>query len=49
MKNKKAKNITTFDELLESKYGKIGAPKRDEFEEKAQDFVINSLLKKARK
>lgn len=49
MKNKKVKNITNFDELLESKYGKIGAPRRDEFEEKAQYFVISSLLKEARK
>lgn len=45
----KKKNITNFDELLESKYGKIGTPKRDSFEEKAQYFVISSMLKEARK
>jgi HTH-type transcriptional regulator/antitoxin HipB len=49
MKNKKIKTVTTFDELLESKYGKIGSTKRDEFEEKAQYFVISSMLKEARK
>lgn len=49
MKNKKIKNVTTFDELLESKYGKIGLHKRDEFEEKAQYFVISAMLKEARK
>ena len=49
MKNKKIKSVTTFDELLESKYGKIGSNKRDEFEEKAQYFVISAMLKEARK
>lgn len=42
---KKAEN---FDELLDIKYGKIGAVKRDEFEEKAQYFVISGMLKEAR-
>lgn len=42
----KAKN---FDELLDIKYGKIGAQKRDDFEEKAQYFVISEMLKEARK
>jgi transcriptional regulator with XRE-family HTH domain len=31
------------------KYGKIGAEKRDDFEEKAQYFVISEMLKEARK
>jgi len=43
---KKAKN---FDELLDIKYGKIGSEKRDNFEEKAQYFVISEMLKEARK
>ncbi len=43
---KKAKN---FDELLEIKYGKVGTRKRDEFEQKAQYFVLSELLKEARK
>jgi DNA-binding XRE family transcriptional regulator len=45
-KIRKAKN---FDELLDIKYGKIGTEKRDEFEEKAQYFVISEMLKDARK
>jgi HTH-type transcriptional regulator / antitoxin HipB len=45
-KIRKAKN---FDELLDIKYGKIGTEKRDEFEEKAQYFVISEILKDARK
>ncbi len=39
----------TFDELLDNKYGKIGNKKRDNFEEKAQYFVISEMLKEARK
>jgi HTH-type transcriptional regulator / antitoxin HipB len=39
----------TFDELLDNKYGKIGNEKRDNFEEKAQYFVISEMLKEARK
>ena len=38
-----------FDELLDIKYGKIGSEKRDNFEEKAQYFVISEMLKEARK
>ena len=39
----------TFDELLDIKYGKIGTKKRDEFELKAQYFVISEMLKEARR
>ena len=42
----KIKNAKNFDELLDIKYGKIGTEKRDEFEEKAQYFVISECLKK---
>jgi len=43
------RNAKNFDELLDIKYGKIGTEKRDEFEEKAQYFVISEMLKVARK
>ena len=49
MKKKNIKDAKTFDELLDIKYGKIGEPKRDKFEEKAQYFVISEMLKEARK
>jgi HTH-type transcriptional regulator/antitoxin HipB len=49
MKNENIKNVRNFDELLDIKYGKIGAEKRDVFEEKAQYFVISEMLKEARK
>ncbi|HOY33403.1 MAG TPA: helix-turn-helix transcriptional regulator [Bacteroidales bacterium] len=48
MKTKNIKDARTFDELLDIKYGKIGTPKRDKFEEKAQYFVISEMLKAAR-
>ena len=46
---KKQNNITSFDELLDAKYGKIGNKKRNEFEFKAKAFMIGELLKEARK
>jgi DNA-binding XRE family transcriptional regulator len=49
MKKATIKNATSFDELLELKYGKVGTSKRDQFEEQAQYFVISELLKEARK
>jgi DNA-binding XRE family transcriptional regulator len=49
MKKKSIKDARTFDELLDSKYGKIGSSRRDKFEEKAQYFVISEMLKEARK
>jgi DNA-binding XRE family transcriptional regulator len=45
----KIRNAKNIDELLDIKYGKIGIKKRDEFEEKAQYFVISEMLKEARK
>ena len=39
------KQVKSFDELLDGKYGKIGTPRRDEFERKATAFVISELLK----
>lgn len=49
MKTEEIRNAKNFDELLNIKYGKIGTKKRDEFEEKAQYFVISEMLKEARK
>jgi len=43
------RNAKNFDELLDIKYGKTGAEKRDKFEEKAQCFVSSEILKEARK
>ena len=49
MDENKIRDAKNFDELLDIKYGKIGSEKRDEFEAKAQYFVISEMLKEARK
>ncbi len=46
---KKYKNITSFDELLDVEYGKIGSEKRNEFEHNSMLFTISEMLKEARK
>ena len=46
---KKIKEATTFDELLDTKYGKLGTPARDEFEQNSKAFIIGELIKEARK
>ena len=43
------KNITTFDEHLDQRYGMIGTLKRTEFEMKAKAFAIGEILREARK
>ena len=43
------KNIVTFDEHLDKRYGKIGTKKRTEFEIKAKAFAIGEILRDARK
>lgn len=50
MKKEQAiRKARTFNEILDIKYGKIGTKKRDEFELKAQYFVISEMLKEARR
>ena len=48
-KDKAIRNAKIFDELLNIEYGKIGAKKRNAFEERAQYFVISEIQKDARK
>ena len=43
------KGLRTFDELLELEHGKTGTESRNEFEEKAQMFIVSEMLKEARK
>ena len=47
-KEEAIRNTKNFDELLDIQYGRIGNIIRDEFEEKAQYFVISEMLKQAR-
>jgi HTH-type transcriptional regulator/antitoxin HipB len=49
MKKESIKSAKTFDELLDIKYGKIGSSERDEYEARANYFVISVMLKEARK
>ena len=42
------KDITTFDEHLDRRYGEIGSEKRTEFEIKAKAFAIGEILREAR-
>ena len=46
---KQISDAKTFDELLDIKYGKLGAKKRDEFEVNAKAFVIGEMIREARK
>ena len=41
--------IKTFDELIEREYGKIGTESRNEYEKRAQMFIVSEMLKEARK
>ncbi len=43
------KDIVTFEEHLDQRYGKIGTEKRTEFEIKAKKFAIGEMLREARK
>ena len=46
MKNKS--NITTLDNILDKKYGKRGAKKREEWEQEFEAFQLGVLLEEAR-
>ena len=39
------KTVTTFDQLIESRHGKIGTEKRTDFEIKAKSFAIREIIK----
>ena len=45
----KKNNITDYDAILESRYGKEGSPERLQFEEEAKAFYVAQLLLQARK
>jgi len=48
MKKSANKNITTLDEIIDSKYGKRGAPKREKWEQEFEAFRLGVLLEEAR-
>jgi HTH-type transcriptional regulator / antitoxin HipB len=49
MKNQKNKNLTSWDDHLDEKYGKIGTPTRDKYEQGFEAFKIGVLIQEERK
>ncbi|HYV94300.1 MAG TPA: helix-turn-helix transcriptional regulator [Chitinophagales bacterium] len=47
-RKRKSKHITTFDEHLDRRYGKIGTTRRTEFEIKAKAFAIGEIIRDER-
>jgi HTH-type transcriptional regulator / antitoxin HipB len=45
---KSKKNVTDFEEILEKKYGKRGAKKREQWEQEFESFKLGILLEEAR-
>ncbi len=45
----KTSNITTFEEILDAKYGELGTPKREYWEQEFQAFKIGVLIEEARR
>ncbi len=43
------KGVRTFEELLDREHGNIGTDNRNDYEERAQMFIISEMLKEARK
>jgi ribosome-binding protein aMBF1 (putative translation factor) len=43
------KHLTSFEEHLEKRYGKIGTEKRTDFEIKAKAFAIGEIIKEERR
>jgi DNA-binding XRE family transcriptional regulator len=48
MKKAENKNFTTLDEILDKKYGKRGAEKREKWEQEFESFRLGVLLEEAR-
>ena len=47
--NKKIKDVKTFDELLDVKYGKVGTPERTEYEQGFEVFKLGVMMQEMRK
>lgn len=45
---KRNKSVTTLDEILDNKYGKRGAPKREQWEQEFETFRLGVLIEEAR-
>ena len=45
---KTIKDAKSFEELLDIKYGTVGTPKRDEFDNRSKAFMIGELIRNTR-
>ncbi|MHC1774361.1 MAG: helix-turn-helix domain-containing protein [Lentimicrobium sp.] len=49
MKTNQENNLVSWDDHLDNKYGKVGSPTRDKYEEGFENFKIGILIQEARK
>jgi len=49
MKKNQENSLVSWDDHLDEKYGKIGIPARDKYEEEFENFKIGFLIQEARK
>jgi DNA-binding XRE family transcriptional regulator len=49
MKNQKNKNLTSWDNHLDHKYGKTGTQTREKYEQEFESFKLGILIQEARK
>ena len=49
MKSNQKNNLVSWDDHLDNKYGKVGTPTREKYEEDAENFRIGALIQEARK
>lgn len=49
MKTNKENKMVSWDDHLDNKYGKVGTPTRDKYEEEFENFKIGILIQEARK
>ena len=49
MKNQKNKNLTSWDDHLNQKYGETGTQTREKYEQEFESFKLGVLIQEARK
>jgi HTH-type transcriptional regulator/antitoxin HipB len=49
MKNQKNKNLTSWDDHIDQKYGEIGTQTREKYEQEFESFKLGVLIQEARK
>jgi HTH-type transcriptional regulator / antitoxin HipB len=49
MKNQKNKNLTSWDDHLDQKYGETGTQTREKYEQEFESFKLGVLIQEARK